>query len=148
MIGEPLPPISPQELVNCPTFQFKLYVDEDVRKSNEQVESGDVVAAALRSPVAIDRWIVMLTKMKRDSETQLANYDPKMDTRPPADAVKWRAGVLRFRNGVEDRLAEAKLLKRAAHLDRLRGAIIDHRATVLNDPGQSEVANKALWDQL
>lgn len=146
-------------------------------------------AAALRAPEVSDRWYHQLVSMKKSVESTLAaktSEDKQQrlaliqaaedagpgpqsgDLRKRAaslyqDFLKWRTGALRFRAGVEERLAEASwrrrltgsyvptalLEERNRLLERvnvLTAAIKAHRDGMSDvDPDDIDEGDQALW---
>lgn len=142
------------QLTDLADDAFISIVNQDVRGS-----LNPEISQLLRDPAIADRWYDALLGLKRSVESQLSaskaeksqkiaefnilGNDGWLQARVQTD--KWRAGAVRFKNGVEDRLSEAKRFREEAHktLDitvvvaerdnalrevrRLRSGIIKHR---------------------
>jgi hypothetical protein len=168
--------VTPQELLGLPNEAFDELVNEDIRGT-----SSTDVWEALRHKEVARRWYNALVSMKRESERQLANYkndrvvkqvqclqNPNRDKGKQeyqewvASKAKWRNGVLRFKTGVEEKIAEAKTYLRLytasqmtnqerAELTQLlntyRSAIKEHKAEVLVDSDPSD-ADEKLWSMV
>lgn len=137
-------------------------------------------AAALRTPENVDRWHDALVSTLRSINAQLAaNHSDQialaaefsgMGARgrktwlaTKAELLKKRKGIVRVKNGVEDRLAEAKRVRakyRAKshittvvsernhalkEINALRQAILAHRAAVDGVDEPDGAADEALW---
>jgi hypothetical protein len=150
---------------------FNEVVNNDIRG-----EVAEDVAAALRG-VLVDRWYNTLVAMKRNSEAQFSNARFEIAKKRHeclngqdknlgmsefntymTQKARWRTGALRFKNGVEDKIAEAKMIRRARatdlHRERdylitrlatLSNAIKTHQDAVLEDPLDTETADENLW---
>lgn len=140
---------------------FHEIVNADVRGT---LDAGTSVL--LREPENVPRWHDTLLGMKRSVEAQLtakkgelagqrAEYMGLGEAGRPlwaqaqASAEKWRQGAIRFKNGVEDKVAEAKHLLSTIARDqyiqqlrverdtairdalRLRTAVAEHREHVI-----------------
>lgn len=156
---------------------FHEIVNADVRGTLDSQTS-----AMLREPENVPRWHDTLLDMKRSVEAQLtakkgelaqqrAEYMVLGERGRPlwaqaqASAGKWKQGSIRFKNGVETKIAEAKRLlstvardEHVASLTRardraikealvLRTAIIEHRARVMADDDNEEIDDH-LWSVL
>lgn len=141
--------------------EFAGVVDQEVRGRAPRD-----LAQALRSPEVADRWYQQLVTMKKSAEAQLAakSADDKeqritltlvarefpeksKEMLRRADEVraqylKWRAGVLRFRSGVEERLAEASWRRRMS-TSLIPSALIDERNQLLSQVSALTAAIKA-----
>jgi hypothetical protein len=140
---------NPLALVDDPTFDA--LVNDEVRGVGDAT-----VAAQLRLPENAERWYNSLNHMKKSVEAQLSADRAERSLRQVECLVngdkiawltyrgerdKWRAGSIRFKNGVEHRLAEAKVTLRnqrsdlrvdllRAERNLLLAAIKQHKATV------------------
>lgn len=163
------------DLTSLSDEAFNEIVNADVRGTADEQTS-----LALRDPMVVDRWYDTLASLKRSVEAQLtANRGEQaakqaeflrmgpsgkaMWLQSRAAAEKWRQGAIRFKNGVEDRMAEARRLR--SHLDqnsyvrilarerdnavketmRLRSAIVKHRAAVELDQDEQDDIDERLW---
>lgn len=158
--------------------EFEDFVNRDVRGNLEPE-----FAAKLREPENINRWHDTLLRLKRSVDAQFSSARYELSSKQAsyltqgdkgrqmwlaarAASEKWRQGAVRFKNGVEERLAEAKRLRHSmaatsdftqyviaerdraiAELERLRQAIEDHRKAVLNDEDDDSV-DDILWAAL
>lgn len=129
---------------------FNLLVNADIREDASRDDK-----AWLRQPENLDRWIAELTKIKMNVEKQLAGarYDrararATMDDDElrewQADHEKWRAGVIRFKTGVDKKLVEVKN-QRVNTIERYRLAIERHCDTIGTEGGE---ADEELWSIL
>lgn len=103
--------------------EFRAIVDADIRNqsSEEQYEW-------LRTdPQAVDRWYTTLTSMKKSVENQFASKNAEtkalraeLEARGDHDGAKqelinylrWKAGVVRFKTGLEEKLSDAAWRRR------------------------------------
>lgn len=142
------------DLITLSNAQFKEVVDREVRDGLDET-----AAKALRTDVA-ERWYMALIGIKQSVESQLAakasdlkKLDPTTPEYPPAyrEYHRWRAGALRYKSGIEERIGEARPLRDAlyenqypailkaerneAHREtlRLREAIREHRRQVTRE---------------
>lgn len=167
---------------------FRKLVDQDLRG-----RSPEDVRQALRSPENVDRWFSALLAMTKSVEGQLAakktdwsttrnrfQVDISLaSTRIQSDRLKvqlqeererynkWRAGILRFKTGLDEFLADARRLRdaskdssydRVMEDERLRltkrirlleEGIRSHRDTILSDElsdDDHEEADEELWN--
>lgn len=116
---------------------FMSQVNGDIRGT-----VSDVVSSALREPDNLDRWILALLEIKRNTESQLStfkgeikklqsqNLSEEQITVELEKKYRWRADVIRVKNGAENRLDEAKFLKKN-EISRLKKAIIKHKESML-----------------
>lgn len=129
---------------------FNLLVNADIREDASKADQ-----EWLYQPENLDRWIAELTKIKMNVEKQLAGarYDvakarATMDEEELrqwyVDHEKWRAGVIRFKTGVDKKLVEVKNL-RSSEVERYRLAIQRHCDTIGDDAG---TADEELWSVL
>lgn len=166
--------ITPEELIDLPTEAFNKLVNEDVRG-----DSSTDLWEALRHSAVIHRWYDTLVSMKRESERQLANYkndrtihhfkcmqNPNRDKGKHeyqewiASKAKWRNGVLRFKTGVEEKIAEAKTYLRlyavgnmtenertelVERINKLESGIKKHETEIKTEDNPSD-ADVELWD--
>ena len=132
---------------------FLAQVNDDIRDCSETA-----VRAALRSPDNIERWMLTLKKMKRDTESQLtADRAERSEERVKhlevgnqlgwlrylAKRDRWRADAIRFKNGVENKLDEAVMLH-DNYLTLLYEGIKEHQTNVEADDG---TVNCSLFDE-
>lgn len=159
---------------------FNAMVNQDVRGTLNPDTS-----ALLRDPAIADRWYETLISLKRSVEAQLsANRAEQVQKQAEyvalgeggkvlwmqarAGAEKWRAGAVRFKNGVEDRLAEARKHRNEARANmhisvligerdqafkevkRLRAAILTHREHECGASCDDDrcIADDNLWEEL
>lgn len=145
--------------------EFKEIVDKDVR----DVLSPDF-AAALRTEALRDRWTRSLLIMKKSVESQIGakradlgklSCNGGANSEQHAEYNRWRAGALRFKNGVETRLLELRSFSPAevfykqernqtiVENTKLREAIREHRETTLVvlelEPSE---ADELLWENI
>lgn len=148
--------------------KFRALVDDDVRGILDHQ-----VAKLLRKSENVERWYYALVLMKKSVESQLGAkraevqqyvHDPSPSARSRLnDYNSWRAGALRFKNGVEAHLLEAREIiaqdTRMSHtelvksernfalgeMERLKTAILDHRQTVLREGFEPTAADLDLW---
>lgn len=107
--------------------EFRNLVDKDIRRDHPDMsmEERGILARLspqLRQQENLDRWHSILVEMKKSAETQLGARKAdlkkfygtigkdKYETRLRG-FLRWRAGTLRFLNGVEERLAECRRLR-------------------------------------
>lgn len=163
------------DLVSLSDEAFNEIVNADVRGTADEHTSH-----ALRDPMVVGRWYDTLVSLKRSVEAQLtANRGEQagkqaeflrlgpsgkpMWLQSQAAADKWRQGAIRFKNGVEDRMAEAKRLRSTIERDsyiriliqerdqavkeamRLRTAILEHKTAVELDRDEPEDIDDRLW---
>lgn len=133
---------------------------EDLVKDDARSRTSPEVADALRSPILARRWYLALRKMLMSVEGQLAAMtaentakvqrlyaarQPRQAMIEQADFAAWRANSLRFKNGVDMRLLEAReLLREHDSLDRvavLERAIARHRDAA----DEASEADLRLW---
>ncbi len=158
---------------------FNQIVNQDVRGTLTSATS-----QLLRDPRVVERWYVHLVSLKRSVESQLcANRAELLQKQldyvglgakgnplwieAQATAAKWRAGAVRFKNGVEDRLDEARTLRSKTRADstitilieererairnltNLRRSILEHREHDCDDRCVDDcVADDQLWKVL
>lgn len=158
---------------------FQEIVNADVRGTLDSETS-----KLLRLPEHAARWHDTLLIMKRSVEAQLTAKKGELASQHAeylslggngktlwiqayASAEKWRQGAIRFKNGVEEKVAEAKRLLSTEARDlyvkqlvdernqamkeafRLRAAISDHRqAVTLADDTDTEEIDDRLWSVL
>ncbi len=155
---------------------FDDIVNQDTRGALDPVTS-----AALREPENIDRWYDMLLTLKRRVEAQLAanrgdqaskqaeflslgDQGKVLWLRYKASNEKWRQGAIRFKNGLEDKLAEAKRLRmQVSHesypsilarerdsaikrVVQLRSAIVQHKLATVHEEDDQDQIDERLWD--
>lgn len=175
-----------EALLGMSREEFADLVDRDVRgKAPLELSQG------LRATEVAERWYQQLVTMKKSAEAQLAAKssedrhqritllaaaegapeDQAKDMRrragqARAEFLRWRAGVLRFRAGVEERLSEASWRRRVAGSYRpvallderdqllrwvqaLTDAIRAHKASMADlDPDDIDEADETLWSVL
>jgi hypothetical protein len=106
-----------QRLLRLKDDAFRTQVDAELKG-----HAGDFVATALRSDAVRPRWILHLRRLlnaangtieARDAEAEadrldaVANGDETLATDIERRHLRWRAGAVRFRTGVQERLLEA-----------------------------------------
>jgi plasmid maintenance system antidote protein VapI len=155
--------------------EFEAAVNADVR-GTASIDT----QMALRQPECLDRWHDMLLHLKRNVEAQLTSNRASLlaeqaerlaagDTigwiKSKAESEQWRQRSIRFKNGVEERLREAKRLrngrgesmvtsitrdrdKAIAKLVTLEEAISAHKAAVLADAEDPDTIDDRLWSVL
>lgn len=136
--------------------QYLAVVNDDVRDKARQDQS-----RALREDPT--PWHNALLELKRSCETQLADdkalrsekrlkcmalgEDGKEQwAKFLAERDRWRAGIIRFKNGIENKLVEAYYLK--GQEPSLRAAIIAHKDVVLNGEDDLDDADERLWSKV
>lgn len=155
-------------LSDVPYEEFNDYVNADIRGTADEE-----VSEELRRPENVQRWYTCLLTNRNNVDSQLANGKAER-SKMFAECVskgsagkqewldylaahdKWRAGAIRFKNGTEVKLAEAKMLARTQEsvvirerneaierANTLRAAILHHRDTV--DELEDE-ADRILWE--
>jgi len=140
-----------QTLLNSSEEDFRRVVDEEVRGCLKQE-----TCTALRSPPLLNRWYLALISMKKNVESQLGSkrsdlikirpeLTPEEYEQRLVEFHRWRAGAIRFKNGVEDRLLEVR-----ARRQTLTTAISLHKNTVLKEFAEDEIsdADRDLWKAL
>jgi hypothetical protein len=167
---------TPLKLSDLSDDSFDDIVNQDTRGALDSVTS-----AALREPENLDRWYDMLLTLKRRVEAQLAanrgeqaakqaeylslgDQGKMLWLRYKASNEKWRQGAIRFKNGLEDKLAEAKRLRSQASTEtypalvtkerdtaikqvmRLRSAIVEHKIATIHEQGDQDDIDGRLWD--
>lgn len=160
------------DLTTVSDEEFNDYVNADIRGTADAD-----VSAALREPDVLTRWYECLLTNKASVESQLAhNKAERADQFARtyyrgdegkqewasylADQTKWRSGAIRFKNGTDVKLVEAKRRLREvqevsetsvlirerneaiSRANTLRQAIIGHRETV---DDEEEAADERLW---
>ena len=166
----------PRDLMQLSDTEFNEVVNEEVRGVATQED-----ATLLRNKETVDRWAITLLGLKRSVETQFgakraeaaqreyALYERGNPSRLELTQIKtehaeWRSKALRFLNGLEDRLAEARklckeysLLTDVTILSRerenlvrqillLREGIAKHKGTVTtSEEEDTEAADTELW---
>lgn len=168
----------PAGLTKISLEEFEASVNADIRGTADPATS-----AMLRETENLNLWYDTLAKMKRAVEAQLTSsrstlltnqaellgkgsHDAWLEAK--ASTERWRQGAIRFKNGVEERLAEAKRLRMMENSNsfitslvndrdraiaesvKLREAIEAHRTAVLaedldEDP---EMIDDRLWSVL
>lgn len=133
---------------------FLRYVNDDIRDAADEA-----ISRELRSPECLDRWYRALLAMKRDAETQFAldqaeRSEKRLEITDRDEWLeyvavrdRWRAGNIRFKNGVENKLDEAKHLIRARE-KRLAGLESAIRAHEQGMGDQASDIDLALWEVL
>jgi hypothetical protein len=138
-------------------------VEADIRG-----EATEETKTYLRQEDMIDSWYVMLQKIHKNLESQLgarkasvyATTRPDERERRRAEYNSWKSKILRFKSGAEDRMLEAKSMRRSGWLREdvileerndalttlriLRKAISTHQSEVT----QPSEADKKLWGVL
>jgi hypothetical protein len=150
---------------------FHILVNDDIRGV-----APDHLSLALREASVADRWYNALVSMKRNTESQLANDKAEragkkaelfklgnggqfLWTEYVAERERWRSGAIRFKNGVEDKISEAKQVRKSHYdsgemaierdilitrLAQMRLAIMEHREAV-EDLDEVDPRDLALW---
>lgn len=156
--------------------EFDEIVNQDVRGILDEETS-----VQLREPLNLERWHDMLLTLKRRVEVQLAanrgeqaakqaeylslgSQGKVLWLRYKSQNERWRQGAIRFKNGVEDKLSEAKRTRSVSRSENfpsilirerdgaiqqvmtLRNAIIQHRIATVNEEGDQEELDSHLWD--
>lgn len=131
------------------------------------------LAPLLRDPQIIERWHLALIQMKKSVESQLSSrrsdqvkyihtLSRQQYERKLADYHKWRAGAVRFKSGVEDRLLEIRSARHHSFPDaqvieeqrnwaltmnhQLVTGILEHKNTVLKEYADDvSEADVQLW---
>lgn len=172
---------------------FDAYVNDDVRgyiinpedpEHKERLPVPEEVTQLLRSPEHVVRWHNALLGHKSSVEAQLSNGKAERANMAAlcwrkgaagkqewldyvAKQEKWRAGALRFRNGVDVKLTEAKQLMRSLDVNvvveeiaaerneairrvvELETAILTHQSAVdAADEDDAITADEDLWNQV
>lgn len=122
------------DLLAMSVDEFNQVVNDDVR--------ADEPITGLRDPLVVDRWHQTLLSIKRKLESQfmakrLERHEKSLvlteDSQEWLDFLSgysvWLRSTTRFRNGVEDKLAEAKSIK-SSYERNYRQAIYDHYHSV------------------
>lgn len=163
------------DLLEVSDEEFNDYVNADIRGTADAQ-----VSAGLRQSDVLDRWYNCLLANKNNVDAQLANNRAERAekfaecTRKGsagkqewidyvASQERWKSGAIRFKNGTEVKLVEAKSILRKTLAEtgtpvlirerndavqtanRLREAITRHRDTVEDDEVE---ADEALWANL
>lgn len=160
-----------EALLALPDDEFAVVVNDDTRGRLD-----DERAKALRSEQVVRRWYLQLMSALRSIEGQLgskmADYQAavgqlRLDHAKPLEIEqekvryhRWRASALRVKNGLEDKLAEARaligdtymseqvLLERNQALGRvsvLESAIRRHKKAALDEDGVGPDPDDVLW---
>lgn len=111
--AEKLAPSKAEHLLNMDDDEFRQAVDQEVRGTLPTE-----VSLALRDPRLSQRWYLALIQMKKSVESQLgAKRSDLVNMRETdngrwdqelANFHRWRAGAVRFKSGVEERLIEIR----------------------------------------
>lgn len=135
--------------------EFFSQVDHDIRDT-----ASPQIHDALRHPKNLERWILALKKMKRDTESQLtADKATRSEARAKfletgdrdgwlkflSKRDRWRADAIRFKNGAETKLDEATVL-RYSTVNTLLDAIEKHRDSISSHDAMPE--DETLWTVL
>lgn len=157
-----------EALLDMPEDQFRAIVDREVRGTARDV------GPVLRDPRISWRWYFALVQMKKSVESQLGakradlakvrptipqyEYEQKL-----TEFHQWRAGALRFKSGVEERLLEIRSQNSrfrpngeiiedqrnwalTANFALVQG-IREHQKVMLKDsPDEVSDADLALWE--
>jgi hypothetical protein len=109
---------------------FEDLVNQDVRGQLDRE-----ISLQLREPENVYRWYNSLNSLKKSveaqfvvkkaelSEQRLENPTEDEWLRTVAEHERWKAGAVRFKTGVEKRIAEAKQLRIAISKDEVMGRI-------------------------
>lgn len=131
--------------------EFNAQVNSDIRD-----QASPDVHEALRQPENLDRWILTLTQLKRTTESQLASHKATVAEARcnitdqgewfafMAEQERWRSNAIRFKNGTENKLDEAKYL-RDSWLNALIDAINEHHDSMTEDDMDTTTADEKLW---
>ena len=137
--------------------QFKEMVNNDIRGQGQPEE-----AEMLRSPEHVRRWYNTLLSLKRKAEYNISSKraDLLRDQHSlltenseewrvewigkKADFEVWKQGTMRFRNGVEDKLAEAKTLLNPDNSNAVE-AIRRHRDEIASGEVDADEEDERLW---
>lgn len=118
---------------------FRAIVDDDTRGRAMQE-----VSEALRSPALMERWYETLLAMQNSVEGQLGAKEAEskakrasfrsqgkedMAQHETSRHEQWRAGALRFKNGLDEKIGESRRILRA------------NGSTLVNDKMAKELAN-------
>lgn len=171
-----MPPVA-SNISELPVSEFQDLVNRDVRG-----ELAPSVSSQLREPQNLNLWHDTLLKLKRTVEAQLTSNRADLIAKQAelatkgskgtaewlavkASAERWRQGAIRFKNGVEERLAEAKRIRNQVieesftsslvkdrdramvEAAKLRSAILEHKEAVLSDK-DDEATDDRLWGVL
>ncbi len=139
-----------ETLLNSSDEEFRSIVDDEVRHPNNEY------SALLRDPRVRERWYYALVGMKKSVESQLSAKRSDILKTPasPQDVAwqdfhRWKAGAVRFKSGVEDRLLEIRKNggRPSDRANLLQAAILQHKNAVLKDFNPEEVsdADTSLW---
>lgn len=154
------------ELLKLTPDAFEDVVDKEVRG---QVDGE--TARSIRDPRLSERSYYVLTTMKKNVESQLAarRLDVARINGQPGynealtDFHRWKAGAVRFKNGVENRLMQIRAMRGTVFPDgdiikwernvalganqRMIEAILKHRDTVLKEFDADDVddTDRELW---
>lgn len=141
--------------------RFLKLVNADIRG-----EASESEAEALRSTDIFDRWYAALLELSRSCETQLGDDRALRSERRVecltmgeagkiewakflAERDRWRASIIRFKNGIENKITEAKNIRRAGSTNQEAAVLIEaiaaHRANVDED---GEAADDELYKVL
>lgn len=141
--------------------EFNDLVNRDIRDQVTPTEH-----SFLRDPDNRAEWETALKTFKRNSETQLASrradkaekyveyLSERMTELEWAEYVseyeQWRSKVIRFKNGVEQKLQEARSLAATHHRnwEQLADGIRRHKAAVYADDDELDVADQDLYAML
>lgn len=158
--------MDPKQLELLDNDTFRNLVGEDVRGKIDVKTS-----KLLRTPMFLHRWHDTLLQIKRNVEFQLASdkaerYSKRLEylnrgekgkqefLKYQADKERWRANNIFFKNGVENKLAEAKRLLTDAdqlkiRISELQQAIRSHRHIVEHGTeAEAYDADENLWKVL
>lgn len=158
--------MDPKQLDNLNNDDFRNLVGEDVR-GNVDVRTSKL----LRTPVFLRRWHDVLCQIKRNVEFQLASdkaerYSKRLKFLQEgaagkqkylsylAERERWRANNIFFKNGVENKIAEAKRLLAneevlKQRVGELQAAIRSHRHIVEHGSDtEAFEADELLWKVL
>lgn len=133
--------------------EFLKIVNDDIRGNADPKYH-----TALRKPESARMWLDALLELKRSCETQLAEdkalrSEARLKTWSKEDWSKfvaerdrWRAGTIRFKNGIENKIAEASTLQ----TQNLAQAIAAHHKAILAaaPDDDTSVADEKLWAEV
>lgn len=128
--------------------EFRALAEEDVREATGKGDPlNPLLHDALRTPPAIQRFYRLLSVLQRSAEGQLAAKGAAHASRMAklrrrgvkgaeyqdaiAEHENWRAGALRFKTGVEERITEIASLIRELDADSVTEIIREERNDAL-----------------
>lgn len=114
-------------------------------------------AAWLRAPDNVEHWYQALCSMKTDVESQLTQKRAEVMSKQSeclakgdagrqewfdfkAESERWRAGAVRFKTGLEVKLAEARGLRNVRRTDRYTDLILTEREKAYREVARLRLA--------